>query len=149
MTRLLTSLMGRLPVGWLQLTHNRARLAAAVAGVAFANVLVFVQLGIMGSMNNTILRGYEMLNADIMISADDANTMTEGANVARQWMFQARADPDVVQGADRRLDLQQLGYLAAILRGGAGPYGFPAFGYRPQDRHTHPARHRDPGLHPR
>ena len=99
MTRLLTSLMGRLPVGWLQLTHNRARLAAAVAGVAFANVLVFVQLGIMGSMNNTILRGYEMLNADIMISADDANTMTEGANVARQWMFQALADPDVVQGA--------------------------------------------------
>ena len=91
--------MGRLPVGWLQLTHNRARLAAAVAGVAFANVLVFVQLGIMGSMNNTILRGYEMINADIMISADDANTMTEGANVARQWMFQALADPDVVQGA--------------------------------------------------
>jgi len=40
----------RLPIGWLQLTHNRTRFAAAIAGVAFANVLVFVQLGIMNSM---------------------------------------------------------------------------------------------------
>ena len=47
MSRLLQALLGRLPIGWLQLTHSRARFAAALAGVAFANVLVFVQLGIM------------------------------------------------------------------------------------------------------
>ncbi len=45
MSRLLQRLFGRLPIGWLQLTHNRTRFAAALAGVAFANVLVFVQLG--------------------------------------------------------------------------------------------------------
>ena len=30
MTALLTRLLGRLPVGFLQLTHNRARFAAAL-----------------------------------------------------------------------------------------------------------------------
>jgi putative ABC transport system permease protein len=98
MSRLLQALFGRLPIGWLQLTQSRARFAAALAGVAFANVLVFVQLGIMNSMATATLKPYGFFQADIMISAFDANSMTEGGNVARQWMFQAMEDPDVVSG---------------------------------------------------
>lgn len=98
MTRLLQWLFGRLPIGWLQLTHNRPRFAAALAGVAFANVLVFVQLGIMNSMATATMKPYGFFQADIMISASDANAMAEGDNVARQWLFQALADPDVIGG---------------------------------------------------
>jgi putative ABC transport system permease protein len=98
MSLLLQTLFGRLPIGWLQLTQSRARFAAALAGVAFANVLVFVQLGIMNSMATATLKPYGFFQADIMISAFDANSMTEGGNVARQWMFQALEDPDVVSG---------------------------------------------------
>lgn len=98
MSRLLQALFGRLPIGWLQLTHSRTRFAAALAGVAFANVLVFVQLGIMNSMATATLKPYGFFQADIMISASDANSMTEGGNVARQWMYQSMADPDVVAG---------------------------------------------------
>lgn len=98
MSRLLQALFGRLPIGWLQLTHNRTRFAAALAGVAFANVLVFVQLGIMNSMGAATLRPYDFFQADIMISAGDANSLTDGGNVARQWMLQAMADPDVTDG---------------------------------------------------
>ncbi|WP_322991010.1 FtsX-like permease family protein [Hoeflea sp.] len=98
MSRLLQWLFGRLPIGWLQLTHSRTRFAAAVSGVAFANVLVFVQLGIMNSMAIATLKPYDFFNADIMISASDANSMTEGGNVARQWLFQAQADPEVTLG---------------------------------------------------
>ncbi|MBL4750337.1 MAG: FtsX-like permease family protein [Amylibacter sp.] len=98
MSRLLQWLFGRLPIGWLQLTHSRPRFAAALAGVAFANVLVFVQLGIMNSMAIATLKPYEFFQTDIMISASDANAMSEGGNVARQWLFQALADPDVIAG---------------------------------------------------
>jgi len=89
MTGILATLMGRLPIGWLQLTHNRGRLVAAVAGVAFANLLVFVQLGIMAGLNNSILASYDLFKADIMISAKDANTLTEGNNIPRQMVFRA------------------------------------------------------------
>jgi len=98
MSRLLQALFGRLPIGWLQLTHSRTRFAAALAGVAFANVLVFVQLGIMNSMGAATLRPYDFFQADIMISAADANSLTDGGNVARQWLLQAMADPDVADG---------------------------------------------------
>lgn len=98
MSRLLQALFGRLPIGWLQLTHNRTRFAAALAGVAFANVLVFVQLGIMNSMAAATMRPYAFFQADIMISAEDANALADGGNVARQWLLQAMADPDVADG---------------------------------------------------
>ena len=98
MSRLLQALFGRLPIGWLQLTHSRTRFIAALAGVAFANVLVFVQLGIMNSMATATLKPYGFFQADIMISAPDANAMSEGGNVARQWMLQAMGHPDVTAG---------------------------------------------------
>ncbi|MBA3909637.1 MAG: ABC transporter permease [Rhodobacter sp.] len=96
--RLLQALFGRLPIGWLQLTHSRTRFAAAIAGVAFANALVFVQLGIMQSMATATLRPYAFFQADVMISAAEANALAEGGNVARQWMLQALAHPDVASG---------------------------------------------------
>lgn len=67
MNRLLTLMFGRLPIGWLQLTHSRGRFFAAVAGVAFANLLVFMQLGIMGALNSSTVAPYAMLNADIIL----------------------------------------------------------------------------------
>jgi len=98
MSRFLARLLGRLPIGWLQLVHQRGRFAAALSGVAFANVLVFVQLGLMSSMGVSTLRPYQFFQGDILISAADANTLVEGGNVARQWMLQALADPDVMDG---------------------------------------------------
>lgn len=95
MTAILTRLLGRLPIGWLQLLHNKARLAAAVAGIAFANILVFVQLGIMFALNTTVLLPYTLLDADIIISSADASTLTDGSNVPRQRGLEALSVPGV------------------------------------------------------
>ena len=99
MSGLLSHLLRRIPIGWLQLRHNKGRLAAALAGVAFANLLVFVQLGILGALHTTITHTYTLLDADIMISAIDANTVTEGSNVPRRRMFQALGVPGVADAA--------------------------------------------------
>ncbi|MFB1025827.1 MAG: hypothetical protein QMC33_11020 [Octadecabacter sp.] len=91
MSSLLTYLFGRLPIGWLQLSHSRGRFIAAVSGVAFANLLVFMQLGIMGALNNSTIAPYAMLNADIIVSSDAGNTLTDSENIAQVWMYQALA----------------------------------------------------------
>lgn len=88
-TRLLQRLLGRLPIGWLQLSHSKTRLLTAVAGVTFANILVFVQLGILGALNGSSVAPYSLFKADILISSSDANTLSDGSNVARQRMFQS------------------------------------------------------------
>ncbi|PYG26359.1 putative ABC transport system permease protein [Pelagimonas varians] len=95
MSKLLTLLFGRLPIGWLQLSHNKGRLLAAVAGVAFANLLVFMQLGIMGALNGSTLAPYDLLNADIILSAQEGNTLTDSEHIARIRMFQALGTPGV------------------------------------------------------
>jgi putative ABC transport system permease protein len=89
MTELLANLLGRLPIGWLQLVHNKARLAAAVAGVSFASVLVLMQLGFLGALIGSIRLPYDQMNADILISASDMNTLADGSPLPRQRMFEA------------------------------------------------------------
>lgn len=99
MTSFLTRLIGRIPIGWLQLTHNKGRLFAAVAGISFANLLVFVQLGIMFGLNNTIQATYDLFDSDVLISAVDANTLSEGSHVPRQLMYRALSAPTVLSAA--------------------------------------------------
>ncbi|WP_050522136.1 ABC transporter permease DevC [Pseudorhodobacter wandonensis] len=98
MNAVLTWLFGRLPIGWLQLSHSRTRLFAAVAGVAFANLLVFMQLGIMGALNSSTVAPYSLLNADIILSSQEGNTLTDSGNIARAYMFQALGVPGVAAG---------------------------------------------------
>lgn len=99
MTRLLATLLSRLPIGWLQLTYNRGRMAAALAGVAFANVLVLVQLGILGALNGTIGVAYAPIRADIFVSASDAHTLADGSPLSRRVLFQALSQPQVAAAA--------------------------------------------------
>ncbi len=94
-TAALARLLGRQPIGWLQLTHNRTRLATALAGVAFANLLVFMQLGFFGALIASIAIPYNGMNADILIQSSDANTLQDGSPIPRNRMLQAAAQPGV------------------------------------------------------
>jgi putative ABC transport system permease protein len=98
-TRLLGRLLGRLPIGWLQLAHSRPRLVAALAGVAFANLLVLVQLGILGALNGTVAMAYAPFRADVVISSNDARMLTDGSPIARRFMAKVQADPGVEDAA--------------------------------------------------
>ena len=89
MTAMLERLFGRLPIGWLQLVHNKGRLAAALAGVSFATVLVLMQLGFLGALVSTIRLPYEQMSADLLISASDMNTLADASPLPRQRMFEA------------------------------------------------------------
>src|SRR4028119_660308 len=101
MTMLLERILGRLPIGWLQLTHNRSRLAAALAGVAFANILIFMQLGFLGALIESIQRPYAAMNADVIISASDMNTLADGSPLPRQRMFEALSGEGAARAAPR------------------------------------------------
>jgi putative ABC transport system permease protein len=131
MTALLARLMGRLPIGWLQLTHNRGRLASALAGVAFANILVFMQLGFLGALIASIKLPYDLMDADLLVLASDANTLQDGSPLPRNRMLQAEATPGVASvtaiysgridwkqpdGTVRNLDVLGIDPRASVLR---------------------------------
>jgi len=89
MTVLLTRILGRLPIGWLQLMHNRMRLIAALAGVAFANILIFMQLGFLGALSESTKLPYELFNADILVYSPETNTLGDAGTVPRRRLYQS------------------------------------------------------------
>ncbi len=100
MTSVLTRLLGRLPIGWLQLRHNPSRMLAAIAGVAFADVLVLVQLGLSGSLEEAVVRPYRLFDGDLLlVSAIDSDGLDEGSNLPRARLYQALSHPWVTDGA--------------------------------------------------
>jgi len=57
----------RTPLAWYNLTCNKVRTAVAAAGVTFAVVLVFMQLGFLGSVETTVTRFFEAMNFDLLL----------------------------------------------------------------------------------
>ncbi|MEZ6185419.1 MAG: ABC transporter permease DevC [Planctomycetota bacterium] len=97
MTALLTRLLGRLPVGWLQLLHNRTRLVAAVGGVTFANVLIFMQLGFMNALFETSVILHRSFVADAVLVSADFRSLREANPLPRARLYQALRDPAVLR----------------------------------------------------
>jgi putative ABC transport system permease protein len=95
MTRLLGWMFNRLPIGWLQLIHNRGRLAAAIAGIAFANLLVFFQLGFLGALGTSVMLPYQAMQADIIISGSGTKTLADGNTIPTERLHAALATPGV------------------------------------------------------
>ncbi|MBC7971278.1 MAG: hypothetical protein H7Z11_14355, partial [Verrucomicrobia bacterium] len=49
-------LQRRTPLGWLQLSHEKVRLLVAIGGIAFADMLMFMQLGFEASLYDSNTR---------------------------------------------------------------------------------------------
>ncbi len=56
-----------IPVAWIQLTYNKARFLIAVAGIAFATLLMFMQLGFQGALYKTATDIHHHFLADLVL----------------------------------------------------------------------------------
>src|SRR5688572_27183377 len=60
-------MFNRVPLGWAQLTHQKSRLLAAVAGIAFAAVLMMVQLGFRDALFTASSIVQDRLQSDLVV----------------------------------------------------------------------------------
>jgi putative ABC transport system permease protein len=81
----------RLPLGWLQLRHSPLRLAVAVAGVAFADVLIFMQLGFMGALLDSNVTAHRSWNADLVLVSPKADSLEYILSLPQRRLAQALA----------------------------------------------------------
>ncbi|MEL7034893.1 MAG: ABC transporter permease DevC [Cyanobacteria bacterium J06592_8] len=91
----LKQLRRRTSLGWLQLIHSKSRLLVAISGIAFADVLMFMQLGFQESLydSNTKIRG--ALNADIVLVSPKAKNTQNLSTFTRRRLYQAMDIPGV------------------------------------------------------
>ena len=77
---LVRALSRRLPLGWKQLKHDRTRLLAAIAGITFADILIFMQLGFQEALYTTNTQYPRRLDADVVLLSAQANNLNDGNN---------------------------------------------------------------------
>jgi putative ABC transport system permease protein len=61
-----------MPLGWLQLRHKPLRLAVALAGIAFAVLLIMMQLGFRSALFESAVRFHERFDYDIALFSPDS-----------------------------------------------------------------------------
>lgn len=91
-------LQQRTPLGWLQLSHHKSRLIVALSGIAFADVLIFMQLGFQNALydSNTTLN--RSLLADVVLISPQSRNMQNLSTFSRRRLYQA-ADVQGVKSA--------------------------------------------------
>lgn len=76
----------RTPLGLLNLWHQQAKTLVSIGGVAFALLLVFMQLGFMGAVSHTATNVLENLQFDVLIRARDYLHLYEPSQFDRKWL---------------------------------------------------------------
>ena len=61
-----------MPIGWLQLRHKPLRLVVALAGIAFAVLLIMMQLGFRSALFESAVRFHERMDYDIALFSPDS-----------------------------------------------------------------------------
>ena len=57
----------KIPLAWLLLTRQPLRLAVAIAGISFAGILMFMQLGFRDGLFDTSVTIHKLLDADLVL----------------------------------------------------------------------------------
>jgi putative ABC transport system permease protein len=78
-----------IPFAWLQLTHQRLRLLAAIAGIAFAVILMLVQLGFKDALLSSAGLHFNHMNADLALVSPQYEYLLASKVFPRRRLSQA------------------------------------------------------------
>lgn len=92
---MIQQLKRRTPLGWLQLSHEKGRLLVALAGIAFADILMFMQLGFQNALYDSNTRLNRSLQTDIVLVSPKARNMQNLSTFSRRRLYQAMDIPGV------------------------------------------------------
>ncbi len=65
----------KIPLAWHQLTHEKMRLLVAIAGIAFADILIFMQLGFKNALFDSAVRLPKSFKGDIFLVSRQTDTL--------------------------------------------------------------------------
>lgn len=87
--------MPRTPLAWANLTHDRVRFLLYVLGIAFAVILMFVQLGFRNALLDSNTQLIERLRCDLVLVSPNRQAMAQAETFPRRRLEQVRQVPGV------------------------------------------------------
>ncbi|PSB58285.1 ABC transporter permease DevC [Chamaesiphon polymorphus] len=79
----------RTPLAWLQLKREPTRFAVALAGIAFADILIFFQLGLAEGLFDSVTKPYTALQGDLFLINPLFESMAVVKSFPRRRLYQA------------------------------------------------------------
>ncbi len=79
----------KIPLSWLQLTREKTRLAVALAGIAFADILMFMQLGFRDALYYSNVRFHTSLQGDIVLINSQSSAVLSMKSFSQRRLYKA------------------------------------------------------------
>ncbi|QLE55380.1 ABC transporter permease DevC [Nostoc sp. TCL26-01] len=88
---MLSKIFRKTPLAWRQLMKEKTRLAVAVAGIAFADMLMFIQMGFEGALFDAAIQPHRNLQADLVLINPQFQTLFSVKSFSRERLYQTLA----------------------------------------------------------
>ncbi|MBW4452420.1 MAG: ABC transporter permease DevC [Nostoc indistinguendum CM1-VF10] len=85
----------KIPLSWLQLTREKTRLAVALAGISFADILMFMQLGFRDALYYSNVRFHNSLQGDIVLINSQSSAVLAMRSFSQRRLYKALELPAV------------------------------------------------------
>ena len=85
----------RIPLSWLLLTRQPVRLLVALAGISFAGILMFMQLGFRDGLFDASVTAHRLFDADVVLISPRSASSVSMEAFPRRRLVQTLADPAV------------------------------------------------------
>lgn len=92
-------------LAWLQLIRKKTKLIIALTGIAFADILIFVQLGFQGALFDANLKLPRNLNGDIVLLNTQSESILFLDSFSRRSLYQALAHKEVASVSPLYIDI--------------------------------------------
>jgi putative ABC transport system permease protein len=103
----LLSLFRDLPIAWLQLSHGRMKLVAAVIGVVFADLLMWMQLGFLAAALQSATYIHNQLKGELVLLNPQSEMLNQAKPFPRVQLARVLGHPDVETAAPLSLGAVQ------------------------------------------
>ncbi|WP_199197690.1 ABC transporter permease DevC [Chroococcidiopsis sp. CCALA 051] len=85
----------KIPLAWLQLTREKPRLLVALAGIAFADILMFMQLAFQQALFDSNVRLHSSLDGEIVLINPQSNAINFLESFSQRRLYQTLALSEV------------------------------------------------------
>lgn len=81
--------MAKIPLAWAQLTREKMRLVIAIAGIGFADLLMFIQFGFRDALFESSISFHSQLKGDIFLTSTQSTALIAMKSFPQRRLYQA------------------------------------------------------------
>lgn len=85
----------KIPLAWLQLTRETTRLLVAIAGISFADILIFMQVGFRDALFDSSVKLHSNLHGDVFLVSTQSTCLIAMKSFSHRRLYQALSFPEV------------------------------------------------------